>query len=792
GNHGEDVKEVYHYLDSTPTHSWMRALYRYPRAAFPYERLREENARRTRRDPEFELLDTGVFDEGHFDVEATYAKAGPNDVLIRLAATNRSDVRETLHLLPTLWFRNTWSWGCEHEGCWPKPRLAREDDGTIVAHHVSLGVFRLAVGPGPDGAAPPLLFTENETNARALFGSPNEGATTKDAFHARVVGGREDAVAESGRGTKAAAWHRLELDPGETATVDLRLFSEDEAPPVRFGRPFEETLARRAAEADAFYEPLHDGLDEDGRRIGRQAAAGLLWTKQFYHYDVRQWQVGDPAQPAPPPGRRAIRNEEWGHLFNRDVLSMPDKWEYPWFAAWDLAFHVVPFARLDPHFAKAQLVLLLREWYMHPNGQIPAYEWEFSDVNPPVHAWAAWRVYRLTREHGEGRGDRVFLARVFHKLVLNFTWWVNRKDPEGNNLFSGGFLGLDNIGLFDRSKPLPDGGRLEQADGTAWMIFFCGTMMNAAIELAIHQPALEDMASKFFEHYVAIVEAFNALDGTGLWDEEDGFYYDHLHCDGTVVPLRVRSMVGIVPLFAVLAIDREWIDVLPGFKKRMDWFLENRPELARHVVERTGRDGVTRVLLSAVPKDRLERILARVLDEDEFLSPYGVRSMSRAHRDAPFRFRMGGREHEVRYLPGESDSGLFGGNSNWRGPVWFPMNYLLIEALERYELFFDDALTVECPTGSGVRMDLREVAREIARRQIALFRRDEDGRRPSHGDDVRFRDDPTWRDTLLFHEYFHGDDGRGLGASHQTGWTALVARLLEKYGRAAGDEEERD
>lgn len=793
GNHGEDVKESYFYLDSTPTHSWMRALYRYPRAEFPYRKLREENARRTRHETEYELADSGAFDQGFFDIEAAYAKGGPNDVLIRLTVTNRSDERDTLHLLPSLWFRNTWSWGCDHEGCWPRPRVAREDDGTIVAHHVTLGIFRLAVGDGPDGAPPTLLFTENDTNARALFSAENESPHVKDAFHDRVVSGDEGAVAPTGKGTKAAAWYVLPLDPGEQVVVELRLFEETEAPPVRFGAPFEETFAARAAEADAFYAPLHEGYDDEACVISRQAYAGLLWTKQFYHLAVDQWLEGDPDQPKPPAARAHVRNAEWKHLFNRDILSMPDKWEYPWYAAWDLAFHMVPFTRLDPRFAKEQLVLLLREWYMHPNGQIPAYEWEFSDVNPPVHAWAAWRVYRLSVQDGER--DHVFLARVFHKLVLNFTWWVNRKDPQGNNLFSGGFLGLDNIGLFDRSKPLPDGGFLDQADGTAWMAFFCGTMLNTALELAIHDPALEDMASKFFEHFVAIVDAFNSLDGTGLWDEEDGFYYDHLHHDGEAVPLRVRSLVGIVPLFAVLSIQREWIDVLPGFRKRMDWFLANRPELARHVHERTGRDGVKRVLLSAVPKDRLERILARVLDEDEFLSPFGIRSMSKAHRDAPFRFWMGGRGHEVRYLPGESDSGLFGGNSNWRGPVWFPMNYLLIEALERYELFFGDTLTVECPTGSGDRMDLRRVAREIGRRQITLFRRAPDGARPIHGEDRRFKDDPAWRDLLLFHEYFHGDDGRGLGASHQTGWTALVARLLEKFGRttdgvdSAGDQE---
>ena len=784
GNHGEDVKECYFYLDATPTHSYLKALYKYPQTSFPYEALVAESRRRGKSDPEWELLDTGAFaDDRYFDVLVEYAKASPDDLLIRVTATNRGPDPAPLHLLPTLWFRNTWSWGRTGEGYWPEPRLrrraVRSGAAEVVAEHATLGRFRFLAGPGLDGAPPPLLFTNNETNLERLFGAPNATPFVKDAFHEAVVHGRTAATNPDGVGTKAAAHYRCTLAPGERLVVTLRLVPEDVVPRQPFGAAFEACFASRIREADAYHAAIvPQGLGDEERRVARQAYAGLLWTKQFYHYAVKEWREGDPAQPPPPPGRAGVRNAEWGHLYNRDVLSMPDGWEYPWFAAWDLAFHMLPFARVDPAFAKEQLVLLLREWYMHPNGQLPAYEFAFGDVNPPVHAWACWRVYKMTGPRG-GR-DRLFLSRCFQKLLLNFTWWVNRKDVEGNNLFSGGFLGLDNIGVFDRSKPLPTGGLLEQADGTAWMAFYASTLLAMALELAKENPACEDLASKFFEHFVAIAEAMNTLGGTGLWDEADGFYYDQLHVDGRPVPLRVRSLVGLVPLFAVEVIEAETLGRFPGFGKRLRWFLENRPALAAQIS--CLATGDERRLLAIPSRARLERVLGYLLDENEFLSPYGIRSLSRVHRDRPFVFGVNGEEWRVAYAPAESDTGLFGGNSNWRGPVWFPMNYLLVEALERFHYFYGDSLRVECPTGSGRRMNLAEVARELARRLCALFLPGPDGRRPCHGEDRRWTDDPAWRELVLFHEYFHGDTGRGLGASHQTGWTALVTRCLESLG----------
>src|SRR5438445_92315 len=650
GNHGEDVKECYFYLDATPTHSYLKALYKYPQRAYPYAWLVEENRRRGKNDAEFELVDTGVFDEGrYFDVTAEYAKASPEDILVRVTIANRGPDAAPLHVLPTLWFRNTWSWGRTGEGYWPKARLARAGEGTIVAEHA----------------------------------------------------------------------------------------------------------------------------------IVRQAYASLLWSKKFYHYVVKDWLEGDPAQLPPPPSRRQGRNHDWPHLYNRDVISMPEGWEYPWYAAWDLAFHMIPFARIDPSFAKEQLVLFTREWYMHPSGQLPAYEWAFSDVNPPVHAWSAWRVYKMTGPRG-GR-DRLFLSRLFQKLCLNFTWWVNRKDSEGNHLFGGGFLGLDNVGVFDRSRPLPGGGTLEQADGTAWMGFYCVILLAMALELAREDPACEDMASKFFEHFVAIADAMNAFGGSGLWSPDDGFYYDQLLTNGRVVPLRVRSMVGLIPLLACTVLDEEALERLPGFAKRMRWFLENRPDLARHIAwAETGRG---RRLLAIPSRERLERVLRYMLDENEFLSPHGSRSLSRVHRERPFVLRMDGQEYEVHYTPAESDSGLFGGNSNWRGPVWFPLNYLLAEALERYHHFYGNDLRVECPTGSGRLMNLREVAQELYRRVAGLFVPDADGRRPCQGQDPRFRDDPHWRDVVTFAEFFCGDTGRGIGARYQ-GWTTLAIRCFEDLARS--------
>jgi hypothetical protein len=781
GNHGEDVKEDYFYLDSTPTHSYMKALYKYPQAEFPYDRLVAENRRRGRLDREFELLETGVFDGArYFDVFAEYAKASPDDVLIRLTVANRGPQRATLHLLPTLWFRNTWSWGCTHEGCEVKPYIRRHGDSGLATWHASLGRFRFFAGPGPDGKPPPILLTENVSNDERLWRKANPSPFVKDAFHEHVIKNQKGVAAQP-HGTKAAAHYVLNIPAGGQMSIALRLFPAEEAPAAPFGPEFERVFADRQREADEFYAShIAAELGEEERRVARQAYAGLLWTKQFFHYSIRDWLDGDPAYPPPPPERKVGRNHDWGHFFSRDVISMPDKWEYPWFAAWDLAFHMLPFARVDPAFAKEQLVLFLREWYMHPSGQIPAYEFGFGDVNPPVHALACWRVYKMTGPHG--KRDRLFLARVFHKLLINFTWWVNRKDVEGKHLFAGGFLGLDNIGVFDRNQRLPSGASLEQADGTAWMASYCLTMLSMALELAHYKPEYEDVASKFFEHFVAIADAMNTLGGTGLWDETDGFYYDHLTADGTLLPLRVRSMVGLIPLYAVAVLDQEAIACLPGFRKRMQWFLDNRRDLARHIayMEEETDDGTTHRRLLAIPsRQRLERVLHYVLDENEFLSPYGIRSVSRFHAEHPFVCRIGGEKNRVAYDPGASTSGMFGGNSNWRGPVWFPLNYLLIEALERYHHFYGDTLKVACPTGSGQIMNLKEVAREIGRRLTRLFLPDAHGRRPCHGTDGLFATDPHWRDLLLFHEYFHGDNGRGLGASHQTGWTALVTRLLD-------------
>lgn len=780
GNHGEDVKEQYFYLDATPTHSYLKALYKYPQAAYPYAALVAENRRRGLRDPEYEILDTGVFDDGrYFDVLAEYAKAGPNDLCIRITVTNHGPDSARLDLLPTIWFRNTWSWGRSGEGYWPKGVMRKLGDGVVEAEHPSLERMRFWVEPC-DGRAPELLFTENETNDERLFASPSATPYVKDAFHAFVVEGRRAAVNPAGVGTKAAAHHRLEVPPRSSVVLRARLASTDEAPRMPFGRGFDEVFAARIREADAFYAsraPAHLGDEE--RRVTRQGYAGLLWSKQFYHYVVHDWLEGDPAQPPPAPARRSGRNCDWRHLYNRDVISMPDKWEYPWYAAWDLAFHMIPFAKIDPHFAKEQLVLMSREWYMHPNGQHPAYEWALSDANPPVSAWAAWRVYKITG--ARGARDRLFLSRIFQKHLINFTWWVNRKDVAGNNIFGGGFLGLDNIGVFDRSRPLPTGGHLEQADGTAWMAFYCTTMLSMAIELARDNPAYEDLASKFFEHFIAIVDAMNSLGGNGLWDDQDGFYYDQLRLAGGNVPLRIRSMVGIIPLFAAENLEAEVLASLSGFAKRMHWFVENRRDLAKYIsyFEAPGDDRHGLRLLALPSRERLMRVLEYILDEAEFLSPYGVRSLSRYHREHPFVLQAGGEEHRVEYTPGESNTGLFGGNSNWRGPIWMPLNYLLIEALERYHHFYGDTLQVECPTGSGRRMDLAAVARELSRRLTAIFLPGADGQRPCHGDDRRFRDDPAWRDLVLFHEYFHGDDGHGIGASHQTGWTALVVRGIE-------------
>jgi hypothetical protein len=784
GNHGEDVKEAYFYLDSTPTHSYLKALYKYPQAEFPYERLVRENRTRGKSDPEFELADSGVFDDTpYFDVFAEYAKADPDDISIRITVANRGPDAATVHLLPTLWFRNTWSWGRKGEGYTAKPGLRRGGPDTIIAEHPALGRFELEAQTAGHAPAPRLLFTENETNIERLFGAQNAQPYVKDAFHRAVIEGIAEAVNPADEGTKAAVHYVLRVPAGGEQVVRLRLRQTREGQSKAFAG-FEEIFAGRIREADEFYrERLPEPATEDEQRVLRQGYAGLLWSKQFYHYVVEQWAEGDPAQPPPPALRTQGRNTDWPHVYNRDVISMPDKWEYPWFAAWDLAFHMIPFARIDPDFAKEQLLLLLREWYMHPNGQIPAYEFALGDVNPPVHAWACWRVYKMTGP--KGQRDRLFLERAFHKLLLNFTWWVNRKDPDGRNLFAGGFLGLDNIGVFDRSQPLPTGGHLEQADGTAWMAFYCNTMLAMALELASEDPAYEDVASKFFEHFIAIADAINTLGGTGLWSEEDGFYYDQLHADGMQTPLKVRSLVGALPLIAVEVLDEAQFAHLEGFKRRLNWFLTNRQDVARQIAcmhpRQTG--GTVQRLLAIPSRERLEKVLRYLLDESEFFSPHGIRSVSRVHRDKPYKIVVEGIVHRVDYDPGESSTGLFGGNSNWRGPVWFPLNYLLLEALERFHHFYGPEFRVECPVGSGRMLNLEEVAHELGARLSSIFLADPAGRRPCHGGDPRFATDPHWKELVLFHEYFHGDTGRGVGASHQTGWTALVVRCIEDLAR---------
>jgi len=793
GNHGEDVKEYYYYLDSTPTHSYMKFLYKYPQAEFPYAKLVEGNRNRTRNEFEFELLDTGAFD-GHryFDVFVEYAKAAPEDILIRITACNRGPEAAGLHLLPTIWFRNTWAWSDGRE----RPSLTKTTTGenaAVIEVSETLYGRRWLLCEG----SPELIFTENETNNKKLFGVDNRTSFVKDGINDYLIYGAREAVNSEGRGTKASARYWGQVGPGEDMTIRLRLTDKEpavlrqSAPTLvlagaqPFGKAFEEVFVRRVAEADEFYAGrIGRASSGDAAEVQRQAFAGLLWSKQFYHFDVSAWIAGDPAGPLPPEERKRGRNHEWKHLYNEDVISMPDKWEYPWYASWDLAFHCVAVALIDPDFAKEQLLLFLREWYIHPNGQIPAYEWAFGDVNPPVHAWAAWRVYKIERRI-RGRADRDFLARIFQKLLLNFTWWVNRKDAEGMNVFQGGFLGLDNIGVFDRSAPLPTGGHIEQSDGTSWMAMFCLNMLAIALELAREDRTYADMASKFFEHFVYIADAMNNRGGHGieLWDEEDGFYYDVLHLpDGEHHKLKVRSIVGLIPLFAVETLEPEIVDALPGFKKRLLWFVENRPQFRDNVTLAPTRDGNVRRLLSIVNAKQVPRVLRFMLDENEFLSPYGVRALSRFHRDHPYILHVNGREYRVDYQPAESNSGLFGGNSNWRGPIWFPLNYLLIESLQKFHHFFVDEIKVECPYRSGRLANLRDVGADLSRRLIRIFLRDESGRRPVYGGLERFQSDPHWRDLIQFHEYFHGDNGAGIGASHQTGWTSLVAKLIEQNG----------
>ena len=779
GNHGEDVKEYYFNLDSTPTHSYMKFLYKYPQCEFPYAQLVEENRRRTKRDMEFELVDTGAFDENrYFDVFIEYAKATPDDILVRIEAINRGPESAPLHLLPTIWFRNTWAWGLDARG----PRLHRDASAEIAAinlNHYYYGKRWLYCEKDPE-----LLFTENETNNSRLFNAENAARFVKDGINDYLIDKALNSVSPDSSGTKAAAHYSAVLQPGASFTARLRFSNLSSTSSEALDGKFDQLVAQRRDEAEEFYRSvIPQNTSRDCRNIMRQALAGLLWSKQFYHYDVDRWLKGDPSGPEPPRERLKGRNSDWRHLYNADVISMPDKWEYPWYAAWDLAFHCVALALVDADFAKEQLLLMTREWYMHPNGQLPAYEWAFGDVNPPVHAWAAWRVYKVEKKRC-GVGDRQFLERIFQKLLLNFTWWVNRKDAAGRNIFQGGFLGLDNIGVFDRSAPLPTGGYIEQSDATSWMGMYCLNMLAIALELARENPVYEDVASKFFEHFVYICEAINNLGGAGikLWNAKDGFYYDVLNMtDGERLPIKVRSMVGLIPLYAVETLDPAIVDALPGFKRRMQWFIENRPGLSEHIETQSTDEGPQR-FLSLVNRHRLKRVLQYMLDENEFLSPYGIRALSRYHRDHPYTLKVDGMEYRVDYEPAESSTGLFGGNSNWRGPIWFPVNFLIIESLQKFHFFLGDGYKVECPTGSGQTANLWEVAGEISQRLTRIFTRDQDGRRPVFGDTEKFQSDPYWRDLIPFNEYFHGDNGAGIGASHQTGWTALVAKLIQQYG----------
>ena len=794
GNHGEDVKELYYYLDNTPTHSYMKYLYKYPQRAFPYRDLVEETARRKRSDPEYELLDTGVFNEDrYFDVLVEYAKAEPDDMLILVSVTNRGPETARLDLLPTLWFRNTWAWG--HDLTRPQlssaaPALVTAEstgEALIRAEHSKLGVYWLICQRDDSGPEP--VFTENETNYARLYpDTSNKTRFVKDGINDYLVDAKTQAVNPEQTGTKASARYRLTLEPGETRSIRLRLTTKQPQSEA-LAAPFENIFALRREEADVFYAGVApEGLSGDAKNVQRQALAGLLWNKQFYDYNVLKWLTGDPSQPSPAPERWQGRNRDWTHLNNAAVLSMPDKWEYPWYAAWDLAFHSVALALVDPSFAKDQLVLLLREWFMHPNGQLPAYEWAFGDVNPPVHAWATLRVYQIERRI-KGKGDSKFLERVFHKLLLNFTWWVNRKDANERNVFQGGFLGLDNIGVFDRSVKLPVDAIIDQSDGTSWMAMYCLNMLAIALELARQDDAYEDVAIKFLEHFFYIAHAMNDRpaargdDDIDLWDEEDGFYYDVLHfANGDHQFLKLRSLVGLIPLLAVETLDAELLDALPNFRSALEWFLTHRPDLVDNVASVTQPGENNRRLFAVVNEDRLRRILSRMLDEREFLSRFGVRSISRHHLDQPYRLSLDGSTYEVAYQPAESITGTFGGNSNWRGPIWFPINFLLIEALQKFDHYYGSGFTVECPTGSGRMLTLAQVATELSQRLIGIFLRDGAGRRPVFGGIEKFQSDPYFREHIAFHEYFHGDNGAGLGASHQTGWTALVAKLIQQSG----------
>jgi hypothetical protein len=772
GNHGEDSKELYFYLDATPSHSYLKMLYKYPQAEYPYARLVDENRRRGKADPEFELLDTGIFDEDrYFDVFVEYAKVGPEDILISITAHNRGPDAASLHLLPQLWFRNTWSWDPGAK----RPIITVGDSGALEAQGESLGTHYLYAEDPSD-----LLFCENETNRARVYGMPPSPGYFKDGFGDYLIGGNDGAVNRDRNGTKAAAHYPVAIPAGQSRPIRLRLSS---APVQRPFDGFNAVIVDRRREADTFYESIVAAAKTaPARLVQRQAFAGMIWCKQHYRYDVTRWLQGDPDYPPPPAQRWHGRNCDWTHVDCDHVISMPDTWEYPWFAAWDLGFHCLPLAMIDPDFAKHQLILLTKEWYMHPNGELPAYEWSFADVNPPVHAWAAWRVYQIDRDHhGNGKGDTKFLERIFHKLLLNFTWWVNRKDVQGRNIFQGGFLGLDNIGVFDRSARLPTGGFISQCDGTSWMATYCLNLMRIALELAMSNNAYEDLATKFFEHFLYIAAATTNIGGQGisLWSEEDEFFYDVLSLpDGRNLPLKLRSMVGLIPMFAVEVLDPELLDGVPQFKQRLEWFLNNRPDLANLVSRwREPGRGESR-LLSLLRGHRMKALLKRMLDQTEFLSEYGVRALSRWHLEHPYVFDADGQQFVVRYEPGESHSGLFGGNSNWRGPIWMPVNFLLIESLRRFHAYYGDDFKVECPTGSGKMLTISQIADELSNRLAKLFLPGPDGLRASLAVHPKMQGDPHFRDHLQFWEYFHGDSGRGVGANHQTGWTGLIAALL--------------
>ena len=793
-NHGEDVKEYYFYLDSTPTHSYMKYLYKYPQTAYPYDNLVETNRRRSRQDFEYELIDTGVFDQDrYFDVFVEYAKASPEDILIQITIYNRGPAAAEVHVLPTLWFRNQWSWQSQAD----RPRLHRvtgaPEMGVIQASDPTLGERYLACAGDVS-----LLFTENETNTQRIFGVPNRSPYVKDSINNYIVHGQAEAVNPEQQGTKAAAHYRLTVNPGASQVVRLRL--SDVAPAALaqsdggvagpFGEPFEATLQARRQEADAFYATvIPAGLTADEANVMRQALAGMLWSKQFYYYDVDRWLEERGSNPFKPTRKAAPRNDQWHHMYNADVISMPDKWEYPWYAAWDLAFHILPLTLVDEEFGKQQLNLMLQSQYLHPSGQVPAYEWNFGDVNPPVHAWSTIFTYRLQQAR-HGQGDLDWLERAFQKLLLNFTWWVNRKDRTGRNVFEGGFLGLDNIGVFDRSAPLPTGGYLEQADGTAWMALFCQNMLEIAVELARYRPAYEDMGVKFVEHFLWIASSMiHAGEDTSMWDEADGFFYDVLRLpDGRAQRLKVRSMVGLLPLCAATVFDGTYLREHPEVHTRLRRFLEARPEITAFIHDPSKLGYAGRRLTAILDETRLRRVLATMLDEQEFLSPYGIRSLSRYHAEHPFIFRVGDQEYRVSYLPAESDTGMFGGNSNWRGPIWMPVNALIIRGLLQYYTYYGNDFTIECPTGSGRHMNLYQVAEEITRRLTRIFLRDDQGRRPVYGGTRTFQEDPHWRDYLSFYEYFHGDNGAGLGASHQTGWTGVIARALHLFASSTAEE----